>query len=79
MSVISSVRFHYSLAGCHHQRYEKDTTCSKVFTGVQIFQNELVVEIDFKSLFRAIGKVLRMKFTCPAKCQLLVLFVSIIV
>ena len=30
---------------------------------VNIFLNELMVEIYFKSLVRAIGKVLHMKFT----------------
>ena len=40
----------------------RDITCSIVVIRVNIFQNELMVEIYSKSLIRAIGKVLLMKF-----------------
>ena len=36
---------------------------STVFIQVKIYQNELMVEIYSKSLLRAIGKVLLMKFS----------------
>ena len=42
--------------------YEKPT-CSIVVIWVKILQNELMVEIYFKSLVRAIGKVLLVKFS----------------
>ena len=42
---------------------KSDATCSTVVIGVKTSQNELIVEIYFKSLVRAIGKVLRMKFS----------------
>ena len=41
----------------------KDTTCSIVAVWVDIFQNELMLEIYSKSLVRAISKVLLMKFS----------------
>ena len=40
-----------------------NTTCSIVAIQVKSFQNELRVEIYSKSLVRAIGKVLHMKFS----------------
>ena len=40
---------------------ESDPTHSIVVTWVNFFQTELMVEIDFKSRVRAIGKVLPMK------------------
>ena len=45
----------------------RDTTFSIVVIRVNFFQNELMVEIHFKSLVRTIGKVLHMKFSWNTK------------
>ena len=41
---------------------KRDTTCSAVVKQVKKGLNELMAEISFKRLARAIGKVYRMKF-----------------
>ena len=41
----------------------KETQHSKVAIQVNNFQNELMVDIYYKTLVRAIGKVLLMKFS----------------
>ena len=51
---------------CPMPRYpfhERDTTRRIVVIQVNIFQNELMVEIYSKSLVRATGKVLLIKFS----------------
>ena len=44
-------------------RFESEPTCSIVVICIQDFQIGLMVEIYSKSLVRAIGKVLLMKFS----------------